>query len=110
MVARASWKGFLRLSLVSVPVQAFNAEDSSGGDVKFHQLHVTCHNRIRYKKVCPVHGEVPNDEIVLGHEHAKGQYVIVEDEEVKSLRTGKGLAIELEMFVPPAAIDAVYFE
>ena len=64
MATRPSWKGFLRLSLVSIPVQAINATQSGDGDLHFHQLHAKCHNRIRYQKVCPVHGEVANDEIV----------------------------------------------
>ncbi len=109
MAPRSSWKGYLRLSLVSVPVQAFNAAESGGGDIHLNQLHATCHNRIRYKKVCPVHGEVPNEEIVMGYEYAKGEYVIVDDAEVDKLRTEADRAINIDTFVPRDSIDPIYF-
>ncbi|HEY2414729.1 MAG TPA: Ku protein, partial [Pirellulaceae bacterium] len=110
MPPRSSWKGYLRLSLVTVPVQAFNAAASDGGEVHLHQLHASCHNRIRYKKNCPVHGEVPNDEIVMGFEHAKDQYVVVEDKEVDKLRTPADRAITIDTFIAAAAIDPAYFD
>src|SRR5262249_41877537 len=68
MAARSSWKGFLRLSLVTVPVKAFPASVSGGGDIHLHQLHAGCHQRIRYHKVCPLHGHVQSDAIVSGYE------------------------------------------
>jgi DNA end-binding protein Ku len=110
MAARSSWKGYLRLSLVSIPVQAFNAAASDGGEFHFHQLHATCHSRIRYQKVCPVHGEVSNDEIVRGYEYAKGKYVIIDDDEIDKLRTANDRAINIDTFVSPDAIDPAYFD
>jgi DNA end-binding protein Ku len=110
MVPRSSWKGYLRLSLVSVGVQAVNAAEQGDGDLRFHQLHAKCHSRIRYQKVCPVHGEVSNDEIVRGYEYAKGQYVIIDDDEVERLRSDSDRAIQIDTFVAPGAIDPVYFE
>src|SRR5690349_18552250 len=59
---RPSWSGYLRLSLVSVPVQAFTADEPDDGGIRFNQLHEKCHRRIQYKKFCPVHGEVTKDE------------------------------------------------
>src|SRR5262249_45389691 len=53
--ARTSWKGFLKLSLVSVPVKAFTANDT-GAEVHLNQLHKDCNSRIKYQKVCPEHG------------------------------------------------------
>lgn len=110
MPPRSSWKGFLRLSLVSVPVQAINAAASGDGEIHFHQLHATCHSRIRYQKMCPIHGEVSNDEIVRGYEHAKGQYVIVDDDELDKLRTASDKAINLEAIIMPDAIDPAQFD
>ena len=55
---RASWRGNLTFGLVSFPVQAVNALNRQQSDIHFHQLHATCHRRIHYQKVCPVHGEV----------------------------------------------------
>jgi len=110
MAMRSSWKGYLKLSLVSVPVQAFNATASSGGEIHFNQLHSVCNNRIKYQKVCPIHGEVSKDEIVLGYEYAKGQYTIIDPDEIEKLRTENDKAIEIEEFVAPAALDPMYFD
>jgi DNA end-binding protein Ku len=107
-MARYSWKGSLRLSLVTVPVQAFNAVLPEGGHIRFHQLHESDHSRIRHVKVCPVHGEVSNDEIVSGYEYAKGQYVIVDPGELESLRTENDKAVHLDTFVNVDAIDPLY--
>src|SRR5262249_42905394 len=79
---RASWRGFLSFGLVSFPVEAYNALDKEHGDIHFHQIHAECHNRIRYKKVCPIHGEVSDNEIVSGYEYKKGKYVEVRPEEL----------------------------
>src|SRR4029450_1088970 len=84
---RASWRGQLTFGLVSFPVQAINALNREQSDIHFHQLHATCHNRIHYQKVCPVHGEVSSDEIISGYEYKKGKYVEVESEELDPLRT-----------------------
>jgi DNA end-binding protein Ku len=106
----ASWKGFLRLSLVSVPVQAFNAETPDRAAVSFNQLHDKCKSRIKYVKTCPVHGEVANNEIVKGYEYTKGEYVIVEDEELDTLRGKPDPAVEIDTFVKPGSIDPKYFD
>ncbi len=107
---RSSWKGYLRLSLVTVQVEAVNAVSNEDDDVQMHQLHATCHNRIRYKKVCPVHGEVPNDEIVLGYEREKGEYVVVDKAEIDQLKDKSEKAISIDTFVVPEEIDPIWFE
>src|SRR6266850_684890 len=56
MATRSSWKGYLQLSLVCVPVKAYSTSSSGGGEIHLHQLHADCHSRIQYKKVCPLHG------------------------------------------------------
>jgi DNA end-binding protein Ku len=105
--ARATWKGFLRLSLVSVPVKAFTASATSS-EISLNQLHATCHNRIRYKKVCPEHGEVGNDEIVSGYEYAKDQYVVIQPEELDKLRRESDKAINIDGFVESGKVDPMY--
>lgn len=110
MAMRSSWKGYLKLSLVSVPVQAFNATSSSGGEIHFNQLHSVCNSRIKYQKVCPIHGEVSKDEIVLGYEYAKGQYTIIDPDEIEKLRTEVDKAIEIEEFIAPEALDPMYLD
>src|SRR5262249_44438723 len=108
MAARSSWKGFLKLSLVSVPVKAYTAT-ASGGEIHLNQLHAECHSRIQYKKVCPIHGEVKGDEIVSGYEYSKGQYVIVDPDELNKLRTEDEKAIKIDTFVAPGTLDPVYY-
>jgi DNA end-binding protein Ku len=109
--ARSVWKGFIQFSLVSVPVRAYSATASagSGGEIRLNQLHAECHNRIRYQKVCPVHGEVKQDEIVSGYEFAKDQYVIIDPGEIEKLRKPSEKAIGIEAFIKPDAIDERFF-
>jgi DNA end-binding protein Ku len=109
MPARPSWEGFLRFNLLAVPVKAYTASVSGGGKIAFHQIHRKCHNRIRYHKTCPVHGVIRNDEIVSGYEVAKGQYVIVEPEDLDKLRTENDKAISIDAFIHPEALDPVYY-
>jgi DNA end-binding protein Ku len=108
-MARYSWKGFLRLSLVSVPVQAFNAVQSDEGKIQLHQLHEKDNSRIRYVKVCPQHGEIPTSEIVSGYEVSKDEYVVIQPAELDALRTPSEKAITLDSFVAPESIDPVFF-
>jgi len=105
---RSSWKGYLKLSLVSVPVRGYSA-NVAAGEVRLHQLHTECHSRIRYQKTCPIHGEVPKDEIVSGYEYAKGEYVVIEPEEVARLRGERERAVTIEAVVSQHTIDPVYF-
>ena len=107
---RASWKGNLSFGLVSFPVQAFNARDREQSDIHFHQLHATCHRRIRYEKVCPIHGEVSSDEIVSGYEYRPGKYVEFEAEELDALRTEAERSLVIDAFVEPDTIDPIYFD
>jgi DNA end-binding protein Ku len=105
MAMHASWKGHLKISLASVPVQAFTAsagDDSS--EISFHQLHTSCKNRIQYKKFCPIHGEVPSNEIVSGYEYGKGQYIVIDKDELSSLTSDLEKSLTIECFVPPETI------
>src|SRR2546421_2027140 len=104
MAARSSWKGFIRLSLVSIPVKAYTATVTGGGEIHLNQIHKDCNNRIRYQKTCPVHGEVSNDAIVSGYEFAKGQYVVIDPEEIDKLRTESDKAVQIDSFIDPDAI------
>jgi DNA end-binding protein Ku len=109
MPARPSWEGYLKFNLISVPVKAYSATLTGGGKIGFHLIHKKCNSRIRYQKVCPIHGEVHKDEIVSGYEFAKGQYVIVDPSELDKLRTENDKAISIDAFVHPGALDPVYF-
>src|SRR2546421_6415295 len=103
MPGRPSWDGFIKFNLISVPVKAYSATVSGGGKIGFHLLHKKCNSRIRYKKVCPIHGEVEKDEIVSAYEYAKGKYVPVDPEELDKLRTENDKAIGIDAFIRPEA-------
>ncbi|MGA2639846.1 MAG: Ku protein [Spirochaetia bacterium] len=107
MAAHASWKGFLKLSLVSVPVKAYTAT-ATGNDITLHQLHAKTLTRIQYKKFAPEVGEVSGEEIVKGYEYDKGQYVIIEDDEIDKLRTESDKSIRIDGFIKPDALSTVY--
>jgi len=106
MPGHAFWKGFLRISLVSIPVKAYSATRADER-ISLNQLHAECKSRIQYKKTCPVHGEVRADEIVSGYEFDKGQYVVIDTDELDKLRTEKDRAIGVETFVKAGTIDAL---
>jgi DNA end-binding protein Ku len=108
MAAHASWKGFLKLSLVSVPVKAYTAT-ATGNDISLHQLHAKTLTRIQYKKFAPEVGEVSGEEIVKGFEYDKGQYVIIEDDEIDKLRTESDKSIRIDGFITPETLSSVYF-
>jgi DNA end-binding protein Ku len=108
MAPRSSWKGFLRLSLVAVPVKAYPASASGGGDVHLHQLHAGCHSRIRYHKVCPLHGQVQSDAVVSGYEYTKDQYIVVDPAELDKFRGEADHAITIAEFIAPDALDPLY--
>ena len=107
MAPRSNWKGFVQLSLVSVPVKAYTANETKA-QIRLNQLHSGCNSRIVYKKVCPEHGEVGNDQISRGYEHAKGKYVVIEDDELDKLRTKSDRCVNIEGFVATNALDPIY--
>jgi DNA end-binding protein Ku len=103
------WTGSISFGLVQVPVRVVTATRSK--DVSFNQLEEGTGARIRYRKVSDVTGEeVPADQIVRGYEFSKGKYVVIEDEEIQSLRPKGSHAIEIEEFVDLDEIDPLYFE
>ena len=108
MATRSSWKGYLQLSLVCVPVKAYSASTSGGGEIHLHQLHADCHSRIQHKKVCPLHGEVSTDQIVSGYEYARDGYVVVDPDELDRLRTEADKAIKIDVFIASGAFDPLY--
>jgi DNA end-binding protein Ku len=92
-----------------VPVKAFTATVTGGGEISLNQIHAECNNRIQYKKFCPVHGEVKQDEIVSGYESAKGQYVLINPDELDKLRSESDKAIQIDTFIDPEALDPIYY-
>jgi DNA end-binding protein Ku len=89
-------------------MKAYPAAITSEGDIRLNQLHKDCGSRIKYQKTCPIHGEVPPDSIVLGYEHAKDQYVTLDDEEIDKARSEADKAIKVDKFVKPDTLDPIY--
>ena len=108
MALRSSWKASLRLSLVCVPVKAYPAAVSGGGEIRFHQLHADCGCRIQYQKRCPQHGQVASDEIVSGYEYVRDQYMVIDPAELENLHGPSEPAITISEFIPPESLDPVY--
>jgi len=109
MEIHSSWKGFIQLSLVTIPVKAVTAHET-GREVQMHQLHKDCNQRINYQKICKVHGEVHQDEIIHGYEYVKDQYVIINDEEISKLRSQNDHTVHISGFVEADKLDWLYFE
>src|ERR1043165_9694887 len=86
--ARPVWTGQIRLALVALPVKLYSAFDSKE-KISFNQIHEPSKQRIRYEKVAPGVGPVPNDEIVKGYEYQKGRYVLFSDPEFDGLKVAE---------------------
>ena len=109
MPARPIWRGQIRLALVSIPVELFPAT-RSGASIQFHQVHEPSGKRIKYEKVVPGIGPVDRDEIVKGYEVSKGHYVLLDPEEIDSVKLESRKTLDLVQFVDDGEIDAMYFE
>jgi DNA end-binding protein Ku len=109
MAARPIWRGQIRLALVSIPVEVYSAT-RSGAAIQFHQVHEPSGKRIKYEKVVPGIGPVDRDEIVKGYEVSKGHYVLLDPEEIESVKLESRKTLDLVQFVDLADIDPMYFE
>jgi len=110
MPARPTWKGYLKVSLVTIPIKVFPATDP-GATLSFNQLHAECQTRIQQRRWCPhCEREVPNTDIVKGYEFEKGRWVVVGDEEMEQVRVESTRVINLERFTAADAIDPIYLE
>jgi DNA end-binding protein Ku len=108
--ARPTWKGSLKLSLIAIPIRVYPATSASS-DVHFRQLHRRCHTPIQLKKWCPhCEEEVSSDDIVRGYESSKGHFVLVEEEEIKSLRPETTHVIDLSNIVERSSIGPIHVE
>ena len=109
MAARPIWRGQIRLALVSIPVELYSAT-KSGAAIQFHQVHEPTGTRIKYEKVVPGVGPVDRDEIVKGYEVSKGHYVLLDPEEIESVKLESRKTLDLVQFVDINDIDAMYYE
>ncbi|MFY7837110.1 MAG: Ku protein [Novosphingobium sp.] len=109
MAARAYWQGQLRLALVSIPVEIYSAT-KSGASISFRQIHEPSGKPVSYEKVVQGIGAIDRDDIVKGYEIAKGNYVLLDDDEIEAVKIESRKTFELVQFVDQHEIDVFYFE
>lgn len=104
------WKGTISFGLVNIPVKLHSATEDK--DVKLRNLHKECKSPVKYEKVCPVcEKEIGNDDIVKGFEYTKNKFVILEDEDLESIKDDKDdKSVEIVDFVKLEEIDPIYFD
>jgi DNA end-binding protein Ku len=107
MAPRASWKGHLRLSLVSCAVKLFPATSASER-ISFNQLHKDTHNRINMKPVDPELGLVERSDLVRGYEYESKQYIIIDDSDLDAVRIESNHTLNIEAFVDESEVDVIY--
>jgi DNA end-binding protein Ku len=111
---RTTWNGSISFGLVSIPVGLAPATKPAAraSDISFRMLHRECGTPIKQKRYCPVHErDLGPDEIVKGWEVSKGQFVLVEDEELEALTMhDDSRSIEIARFVDAAQVDPIFFD
>ena len=108
-MAASVWTGYLTFGLISMPVRLFSG--ARGERVSFHMLHRTDNVRVKQQLVCPEEDiVVDRSEIVKGYEYRKGEYVIIEPEEIKKIEPKTAKAMEILEFVKAEEVDPIYFE
>lgn len=109
MAARAYWQGQIRLALVSIPVEIYSAT-RSGASVSFRQIHEPSGKPIHYEKSVTGIGPVDTDEIMKGYALEKGEYVLLEQDEIDAVKLESKKTLELTQFVDAHDIDVIYYE
>ena len=108
-MAASVWTGYLTIGLISMPVRLFSG--ARGERVSFHMLHRTDNVRVKQQLICPEEDVVVDrSEIVKGYEYRKGEYVIIEPEEIKKIEPKTAKAMEILEFVKADEVDPIYFE
>ena len=109
MAFRPTWQGHLRLSLVTCPVSLYTATNS-GGEVHFNLINPETNNRIRMVTTDPDTGPVERSSLVKGYAVAKDEYILLTDEEIRSVKLESTKTIDIERFVPADEIDRIYWD
>ena len=109
MAYRPSWQGHLKLSLVTCPVALYTATNA-GGDIHFNLINPKTNNRIRMITTDPDTGPVDRGDLVKGYEVSKGEYILLSEDEIKSVKLESTKTIDIEHFVPADEIDRIYWD
>ena len=103
------WSGYLKLSLVTIPVRMYNAI-SSTSRVALNQLHKDCNRRVRQQLVCPEHGKLEREDIVKGYEYEEDKYVVIDQADLEKVKLETSKSIDLIQFVTVDEVDPVFFD
>ena len=109
MAYRPTWQGHLKLSLVTCPVALYTAINPAG-DVHFNLINPRTNNRIRMTATDPDTGPVERSSLAKGYEVSKGEYILLTDEEIRSVKLESTKTIDIAQFVPEADIDRLYWD
>ena len=109
MAYRPTWQGHLRLSLVTCPVALYTATNAAG-DVHFNLINPKTNNRIKMITTDPDTGPINRSDLVKGYEVEKGKYILITDDEIKSVKLESTKTIDIERFVPADEIDRIYWD
>ena len=107
--ARPSWKGHIRLSLVSIPVELYTATKTTE-KISFRQIHEPTGKPVHYQKVVAGVGPVDTDEILKGFEYEKGHYVLLTEDDIDAVRLETKKTFDLTQFVGSCEIEPLYFD
>jgi DNA end-binding protein Ku len=109
-MARSAWRGYLKISLVNIPIQVFPATESAAA-LSFNQLHAECQTRIQQRRWCPSCArEVLTADIVKGYEFERGRYVILDEEDFDAVRPDSTRVIDLVQFADAGELDPMYVD
>jgi DNA end-binding protein Ku len=108
-MASPVWKGTLSFGLLAIPVKLYTAARSQR--MNLHQLHKVCHTRLKQPLYCPhCNRQVERSEVVRGYEYEKGQYIVVNEDEIKKITPRSSTVMEIVAFVKQEQIDPIYFD
>ncbi|HEY1425400.1 MAG TPA: Ku protein [Caulobacteraceae bacterium] len=110
MAGRASWKGYLRLSLVSCPVKLYPATSATAGKISFNMLHKDTLNRVQQRYHDPELGEVDRADLVKGYQFEKDKYVVVTAEELEEIEIESSKTVDIDGFVDSSDIDPIFID
>ena len=107
-MATSVWKGSLSFGLLTIPIRLYTAARSDR--VNLHQIHKACHSRLKQPLFCPTcNRQVERSEVVRGYEYEDGQYLVMDDDEIKKITPRSGKVMEIAAFVKEEQIDPIYF-
>lgn len=108
-MARPIWTGAISFGLLNIPVQLMSAERRV--DLRFHMLDSRDQKRVRYERVNAETGEeVPWKDVVKAFEYSKGNYVVLEEEDLKNAAPESKESVDIEAFVDPDELGPKYFD